>query len=292
MERKVTQHSSSHLIKVASVQYRSGPDPEANMARAYHLAKHMSYEGPDIIVLPEHTFFLSKLGEFHRFAKNFEDHPWIHLLQNWAVEFQSVIVAGSLPEPSPDNKIYQTAVVTFPDERQPLFFRKHMLFRGIARNTELDESTVVSRGDAPYLCFNVKDWRVGLTLCAELRYSFIFHGMRYRDQCDIALVPASFYASTGKYHFLPLLRSRAIEFQMVVVSANQSSHPGEAKPVFIGQSCIIDPWGEVLSLAGVTGDALCFQELSQEKIQEVRSRVKMNVATFHGAEGPLMPSHP
>lgn len=279
------EHQISQQLKVACVQYRSGQDPEANIARAYHLAKHISHELPDIIVLPEHTFFLGKLSEFPNFAKNLDDtHPWIELLKTWSQEFRSVIVAGSLPELSSEkNKIYQTAAVIFPDKRYPLFFRKHILFHGIARHTELDESRVVTRGEHPYLYFEVQGWRIGLTLCVELRYSPIFHAMRHQDRCDVAIVPTSFYASTGKDHFLPLLRARAIEFQMYVISANQCTRPGEEKPVFIGQSCIIDPWGEVLSLAGISADALCFQELAQEKILEIRSRIKMG-------EGPLMPS--
>lgn len=263
-------------LKIACVQYRSGLEPSANIAKAYHLAKHVSHEEPDIIVLPEHTFFLGKLGEFRRHAKSFENHPWIELLQQWALDFNCVVVAGSLPEPSSDpQRVYQTAVVTFPNRSSPLFFRKKRVFKGMARNKMLDESQCVASGTQDFLHFEVKGWRIGLTLCVELRYSSVFHAMRYQAGCDVALVPASFYFTTGKHHFLPLLQSRAIEFQMYIASANQSNLPNEHNPAFIGQSSIIDPWGEMMSLASIWGEALCFQELSKEQLSRVRSDMKM-----------------
>jgi predicted amidohydrolase len=264
-------------LKIACIQYRSGTDPQTNIDQAHHLTHHISLESPDIIVLPEHTFFLGRLEDFRRYARPLDlEHPWMRLLKKWSKEFNTTLIAGSLPEmASQKNLIYQTAAVVFPDERSPLFFRKRLLFKGIGKSIPIDESSVIDRGTEPYLAFNLNGWRIGLTLCVELRYSPIFHSMRFRDLCDLAIVPASFYASTGCHHYLPLLTARAIEFQMYVASANQCATPNENPPTFIGQSCIIDPWGKLLSVAHTQAEALCFQELHKEKIQLARSTVDM-----------------
>ncbi len=82
-------------------------------------------------------------------------------------------------------------------------------------------------------------------------------------------VPAAFTAATGRDHWQPLLRARAIENQAFVIAPNQV---GEAPPHYDshGRSAIVDPWGVVLATAP---DEECFvaAELdlaAQERIRE------------------------
>ena len=67
-------------------------------------------------------------------------------------------------------------------------------------------------------------------------------------------VPAAFTLHTGKDHWEPLLRARAIENQAFVLAPNQI---GEAPPHYnsYGRSMIVDPWGVPLATAP---DEECF----------------------------------
>ena len=81
-------------------------------------------------------------------------------------------------------------------------------------------------------------------------------------------VPSAFTLATGRDHWEPLLRARAIENQAFVLAPNQV---GEAPPHFSsnGRSAIVDPWGVVLAMAP---DEECFAaaELDLDAQQRVR----------------------
>jgi len=63
---------------------------------------------------------------------------------------------------------------------------------------------------------------------------------------EILLVPSAFTASTGKAHWEPLLRARAIETQCYVVAAAQIGKHNQKRESH-GNAMIIDPWGKVVA---------------------------------------------
>lgn len=63
------------------------------------------------------------------------------------------------------------------------------------------------------------------------------------------LYPSAFTVPTGKVHWLPLLRSRAIECQTYVIAAAQVGAHSEKRTSY-GHSIVIDPWGEVMAELG------------------------------------------
>jgi predicted amidohydrolase len=63
---------------------------------------------------------------------------------------------------------------------------------------------------------------------------------------EVLLVPAAFTLHTGKDHWTPLLRARAIESQSWVVAAGQfGTHPRGRR--CYGHSMVVDPWGTVVA---------------------------------------------
>jgi predicted amidohydrolase len=265
-------------LNIGLIQFRSGPQLESNLAQIEHLLNHLSHESPDVLLLPDHCLYLNKLSSFRSQAYPIETHPWIPLIQVWAQESGSVVVSGTIPEqhPTDPTKIYQTAVIAFPD-REPMFVRKRCLFRGVVGEKLVDESQFVSPGREGLVSFSLNGWKLGVTLCTELRYSHIFQELRYDHHCDLVCIPSSVYVSTGSEHWFPLLKSRAIEFQMYVAAANQSALPEESPPVFCGQSAIIDPWGNPMSLANTYGEALCFQEIFKESLLSTRVKIDTSI---------------
>lgn len=64
---------------------------------------------------------------------------------------------------------------------------------------------------------------------------------------DVLTYPSAFTCKTGKAHWEPLLRARAIETQCFVVAAAQYGHHCVGRPASYGHALIIDPWGAVLA---------------------------------------------
>jgi predicted amidohydrolase len=85
---------------------------------------------------------------------------------------------------------------------------------------------------------------VGLTICYDLRFPYVFDRLR-KAGADIISVVAAFTETTGKAHWQPLLQARAIEQQCYVLASNQWGQHDSKRRTF-GHSMVISPWGEVL----------------------------------------------
>ena len=77
-------------------------------------------------------------------------------------------------------------------------------------------------------------------------------------------------ATTGKAHWEPLLRARAIESQAYVIAPGQfGHHDDDGLRDSHGHSMIIDPWGTVLACCA-DGVGLCLAEIDLERVKKVR----------------------
>jgi nitrilase len=62
---------------------------------------------------------------------------------------------------------------------------------------------------------------------------------------DIIALPSAFTAATGRAHWEPLVRARAIENLCYVIAAAQGGYHISGRETW-GHSMIVDPWGTVL----------------------------------------------
>ena len=88
--------------------------------------------------------------------------------------------------------------------------------------------------------------KLGLSICYDLRFPELYRALV--DRGAIALtVPAAFTLTTGKDHWLVLLRARAIEAQCYVIAAAQTGrHYGQR--VSYGHALICDPGHDPLGV--------------------------------------------
>lgn len=87
-----------------------------------------------------------------------------------------------------------------------------------------------------------------LPVIIQLRFPEISLALRRQD-AQIITYPSAFTVPTGKAHWEPLLRARAIETQSYVIAAAQAG-PHDEKRRSYGHSVIINPWGEVIANLG------------------------------------------
>lgn len=112
----------------------------------------------------------------------------------------------------------------------------------------MKESNTIEPGHEILAPFDTAVGKVGAMICFDLRFPEIALALK-RQHADLLLYPSAFTPTTGKAHWMPLLRARAIECQAYVVAAAQvGAH--NAKRTSYGCSVIISPWGEVLAELG------------------------------------------
>jgi len=127
---------------------------------------------------------------------------------------------------------------------------------------------------------DIAGWRVGLSVCYDLRFPALFHSLRYAPHhlCDVLLVPAAFTVVTGQAHWEILLRSRAIETQCYVLAAAQAGVHSPTRSSY-GHSMVIDPWGGVIGSLLNEEEGVLTATLSKGVLKATRERMPIEVST-------------
>ena len=112
--------------------------------------------------------------------------------------------------------------------------------------------------------------RIGLSVCYDLRFPELYRRVTL-EGAEIRTVPSAFTAVTGKAHWEPLLRARAIENQAYVIAAGQiGTHAtGTASH---GHSMIVDPWGVIIAQAA-DEETVIVADLDFVKLADIRDRL-------------------
>lgn len=140
----------------------------------------------------------------------------------------------------------------------------------------MKESNTTEPGSEILKPFDTAVGRIGSMICFDLRFPEIALALK-RQKADILLYPSAFTVPTGKAHWLPLLRARAIECECYVIAAAQVGNHNE-KRVSYGHSIVIDPWGEVLGeLGGEKKDEpeVILAEIDFEKLDKIRTQMPL-----------------
>lgn len=242
---------SEARLSVAAIQLNSQDDVGRNLAECGAWVARAAQAGAQVILLPENFAFFGPEADRRRVA----EPPMIGMaaggpiqaaLAGFAREHGVTIVAGGMPIRSGDAERPYNACVAFAADGRPLaqYNKMHLFDVSLADGTELRESASTQAGD-DVVAVALGSFTLGLSICYDLRFPELYR--RLVDAgADVLLVPAAFTLHTGKDHWEPLLRARAIESQAWVVAAGQwGSHPGGRR--CFGHSMVIDPWGAVLA---------------------------------------------
>ncbi len=261
-------------ITVAAIQLSSQDDVSANLAQCRHWLERAAHAGAKLVVFPENFAFFGPDAERSRVAEALlltpgsAGAPIQNALAEWARELGVTLVGGGMPIRSDDaERPYNTCVVFSADGRLAAHYHKvHLFDVSLSDGTALRESARTTPGNT-LSTLPVHGFEVGLSICYDIRFPELYRGL-VEAGAEVLLVPAAFTLHTGKDHWAPLLRARAIESQCWVVAAAQwGTHPLGRR--CYGHSMIVDPWGTVVAeCSDHTGFAL--GTLDRKYMQEVR----------------------
>ena len=255
---------------VAAVQITTGPDVEKNLAAIEKQISKAAQDGAKIIALPEvfacydSQKYLALGQQEMTAAGNLRSR-----MSSWAKDHKVYLIGGTIPVLEPkESKVYPRCYF-YNDQGEELgFYDKIHLF-----DVDIDdaqgryrESDMFLSGDEIKV-FPTPYGNVGLTICYDLRFPYVFDRLR-KAGADIISVVAAFTETTGKAHWQPLLQARAIEQQCYILASNQWGQHDEKRRTF-GHSMVISPWGEVLSQLPAEEGYSC-AEIDLAEVQRIR----------------------
>ena len=89
----------------------------------------------------------------------------------------------------------------------------------------------------------------------------------------VAAPSSAFTLTTGRDHWQPLLRARAIENQCwVLAPAQHGKHDDRGLRESYGHAMILDPWGHVVAMA-VDGPGLALAEIDLRLVRRARRAI-------------------
>jgi predicted amidohydrolase len=254
-------------VRAAAIQLNSTDDKARNLEAAERLVRAAAADGAGLIALPEKWNLLAA-GEALLAGGEPLDGPSLEAARGWARELGVHLLAGSIPE-SCGERACNSSVLIGPDGSDLAVYRKIHMFDVDVGGVAYRESEHERPGSE--ICDAEVDGlgRVGLTVCYDLRFPELYRILAVRGARLLA-VPSAFTATTGRDHWEPLLRARAIENQAFVLAPNQA---GTAPPHFEshGHSAIFGPWGEELAMAPAAGECFVAADLDlagQDRVRE------------------------
>ena len=255
-------------LRVAAVQLQSQDNVAQNLDECRRLVTAARRDGAQLVVLPENFAYFGADETKHAIAERLGD-PRGKIqaaLADMAKTSEAYLVAGGFPEASGNaSRPFNTALVFGPDGALVDSYRKiHLFDVALQDGTSLSESSGTTGGDT-LVTFDIGRFRVGLSICYDLRFPELYRGLVTRG-ANVLLVPAAFTLHTGKDHWHTLLRARAIESQAFVVAAAQWGKHPRGRTTY-GHSLVVDPWGAVVAEAsdrvGVVNATLDLSYLEQ-----------------------------
>jgi predicted amidohydrolase len=223
-------------IRAAAIQFNvQQGELDANLAYVRDALARVAAQGAQLAVLPEMWstgFAYRNLAELAQ-----QTEAVVAELQELSARYRLVIV-GSQPEPAGDGRVYNTAHV-IDNGRLVTSYRKLHLF------SLLGEDKAFKGGDGWCLA-ETSLGTIGVIICYDLRFPELSRRLAL-EGARVICVPAQ-WPKPRQEHWRTLLRARAIENQLYVVSANACGPIGKLE--FFGMSMIIDAKGEVLADAG------------------------------------------
>jgi nitrilase len=231
------------MFRVAGVQMASGPNIEANLIEAGRLVAMAAEQGASLVVLPEY-FAIMGLKETDKVQAREADGrgPIQGFLGETARRHRIWLLGCSVPLESPvEGKVFNSLLVHDDTGTQVARYDKIHLFsldlgaEKFAEERTIQPGTQIKVVDSPF-------GRVGLSVCYDLRFPELYRAM---GAVDMIVVPAAFTDTTGRAHWEPLIRARAIENLAYVIAPAQGGYHLSGRETH-GNSMIVDPWGVVL----------------------------------------------
>lgn len=280
LQRHQQQPSGDQRVRAFVLQLNSTDDLQKNWEQISSLLDLIpQQEQTAFVSLPENALYL-RLKDQEPIPGISLKHAVWELFKSVANSKNLLFHVGSVPlQLEGSQKMTNSTVMVTPNgEISSPYQKVHLFDIQLEGDKALRESDVFQHGKTPAI-FQFGDWKMGLSVCYDLRFSELFSN--YAQQgVDLITVPSAFLVPTGQAHWEVLLRARAIESQCYVLAAAQAGTHRSSKGhtqtrQTYGHSLIVDPWGKILAQGAAQGTQVLQVELHKQEILKVRKQIPM-----------------
>jgi predicted amidohydrolase len=257
-------------LRVANCQYTALADEGATLDLILPMIAEAASQGAEMICLPEcATRMESNRHSLLAKSQTEADSQSLNILQQTAKTHGCWLLVGSLLLRADDqnDRMVNRCFLIKPDGNIRAHYDKiHMFDVEVNDGQTYRESHSFDHGHHAALV-DMGGWKLGLTICYDLRFPHLYRQLAQAG-ADMITIPAAFTKVTGEAHWHPLMRARAIENGVFIVSPAQCGTHAGGRQTY-GHALMIDPWGRVLSDAGetpaVTVETLDFSAISKAR---------------------------
>lgn len=260
------------MKKWAVAQIDAGTNVDDNLDTALEFIEEAGEDGCSLIAFPE--FFLVRGNQDRTRANPIPiDSDPVQALSHAASEHDIHLQAGTIPVPDPDREDYFYNTALYIDNNGTIAgrYRKiHLFDIELENEFTLRESDVLSGGNE-VVDLTVDGISAGLSICYDLRFPELYRRLSSR-RVNVIFVPSNFTRETGRAHWEPLIRARAIENQCYIVAPNQCGVNRDNGVASLGQSMVVDPWGQVIARAS-DGERWFSVQIEPDYVKDVRRQL-------------------
>ncbi len=261
--------------KIAAIQMASGPQIKANVMEATRLIREAATKGAGMVVLPE-AFALMAMDESENIDVAEEQGSGFiqDAIRQCAIDNKVWVVAGSIPLKQDESEKASVASLMFNDKGEIVArYNKIHLF-DVEINCDDNKATDVYKESDTFeagkdiVVVDTPFGKMGMSVCYDLRFPMLYREM-VKQGAEIFLIPSAFTKTTGKIHWEPLLKARAIENQCYVVAPAQGGYHVNGRHTY-GHSMMIDHIGQVhgLRLKGTGIITMNIDLAAQKKVRK------------------------
>lgn len=250
---------------VAVVQMDTQNDKQANWQQMAAFVDEAAAKGAQLVAFPEVVNILSEAPVYAEPIPG----PTTELLMRKAKEHHIWIHGGSISEVNPDGpRTYNTTVLINPDgEIVARYSKLHNFDMTLPDGSSVRESDRKEPGKE-IVTVQTELGHLGFAICYDMRFPELFRLMALQG-AQIIFLPANFTMPTGKDHWEPILRARAIENGCYIIAPNQTGV--KEKFTAYGNSMVVDPWGTVIARAS-DKPGVILAEIDLGYLKSVRQR--------------------
>lgn len=258
------------MTLAAVVQMSSTSDAEANWQQVEEWVTRAASRGAQLVATPENTNFLGPHAEKVQRAETLEG-PTCGRISDLARRLGIQVLLGSFNErgEKPD-RCFNTSVLFDADGSRLAVYRKiHLFDVDVSPEVRFAESATVEAG-SDLVTADTELGTLGMTVCYDVRFPGLYQELRHRG-AEMLSIPSAFTLTTGKDHWHPLLRARAIETQCYVLApAQYGKHDDQGLRESYGHAMIIDPWGQIVAMVA-DGPGIALAEIDLQRLRRIRA---------------------
>jgi predicted amidohydrolase len=253
----------------AVLQLNGSSDEAANWAQVEALAERAGARGAHWIGTPENANFLGPHEEKVRRAEPL-DGPTCQRFAALAARLRVHLLLGSFNEKSDEaERCHNTSVLFGPDGARLAVYRKIHLFDIEHGEAVRFRESATCKPGTEVVAARTSLATFGLSICYDLRFGELYRRLA-SEGAEMLTIPSAFTLTTGRDHWEPLLRARAIETQCYVLAPAQwGTHDDRGLKESYGHAMIVDPWGQVVAAVS-DGVGFAIAEIDLDRLRRVR----------------------